>query len=91
MFDRLFENSMPSGHTQTAFTVASVLVWALSKASKLRVWNGAAVLLVASIVGLSRIYVGAHFPVDVVVGALVGAGTGWGSCWGVNFFQRRPL
>lgn len=39
MFDRLYYYSFPSGHTQTAFTVATVLLWAYRRADKLQWWN----------------------------------------------------
>ncbi len=57
--------SFPSGHTANAFGAA----WILS-----RVWpQGAPVFLtLASLVGLSRIYVGVHYPSDVLFGAAAG-------------------
>jgi membrane-associated phospholipid phosphatase len=61
--------SMPSGHTLTAFAVASSLYFALDAAQRRRfVW----LWLLAAAVGLSRIAVGAHWPGDVAVGACLG-------------------
>jgi len=60
--------SFPSGHAQTAFAVAVYV------ALLVRPW-GALVLLLAGAVGLSRVYVGVHFPLDVLAGAAIGAGT----------------
>src|SRR4030095_15579774 len=57
--------SFPSGHTASSFACA----WVLST-----YWPRRAPLFftLASIVGLSRIYVGAHYPGDVLSGAIAG-------------------
>lgn len=60
--------SFPSGHTLTAFAVATLLMVGLS----LRGWRWATVALVACAIGLSRIAVGAHWPLDVLAGAMLG-------------------
>lgn len=61
--------SMPSGHTLTAFAVASGLYFALPRATR---WRSAWLLVLAAGTGLSRIAVGAHWPGDVAVGAALG-------------------
>jgi undecaprenyl-diphosphatase len=61
--------SFPSGHAASAFAFASAVSREIPAA--------AVVLLpLASIVSYSRVYVGVHYPSDVVLGAAVGAGTG---------------
>jgi membrane-associated phospholipid phosphatase len=61
--------SMPSGHTTTAFAVASAIFFALTPAQRRRHgW----LLLLALGTGLSRIAVGAHWPGDVAVGMGLG-------------------
>lgn len=61
--------SMPSGHTLTAFAVASALYFALPAARRARHrW----LFVLAAGTGLSRIAVGAHWPGDVAVGASLG-------------------
>lgn len=65
-------NSFPSGHTSSTMSVVSVLVWTLRE-------NKAIVcllLLFALLVAFSRIYVGVHYPFDVLVGAIVGVISG---------------
>jgi len=59
--------SFPSGHTATAFSVCLYLS-IYSKTSVLKL----ILFLIAFLVGYSRIYLSAHFPADVVVGAFVG-------------------
>ena len=61
--------SMPSGHTLTAFSVASGIYFALTVAQRRRHWW---LLALAAGTGLSRIAVGAHWPGDVAVGASLG-------------------
>jgi len=68
-------NSFPSGHTLTAFAVVVAVVGAsrsgTGQAGQWRWWVFGAYIL-ASLVGVSRIAVGAHWPFDVLVGALLG-------------------
>jgi undecaprenyl-diphosphatase len=91
MFERLYQNSFPSGHTQIAFTVATVLLWAFARAGKLKWWGAAIILGIASLIGVSRIYVGAHFPSDVLGGAVLGSITALVCCLAVGRLQiKRP-
>jgi len=63
-------NSFPSGHTTTAFALATIL--ALHASNK--AW-GLFFLFLAVLVGYSRIYLGQHFLPDVTMGALLGTVT----------------
>jgi membrane-associated phospholipid phosphatase len=67
--ERLELVSMPSGHTLTAFAVASAIYFALPVATR---WRHSWLFVLAAAVGLSRIAVGAHWPGDVAVGACLG-------------------
>lgn len=60
-------NSFPSGHTSAAFSAGMVWAKTLPKRWMRVVSIGQAVLM-----GLSRLYVGVHYPSDVIVGAMVG-------------------
>jgi membrane-associated phospholipid phosphatase len=65
--------SFPSGHTLTAFAVAALFIFGLS----LRGQRLMGVLALACTIGLSRIAVGAHWPLDVLGGAALGFACGW--------------
>ena len=64
--------SFPSGHSAAAFCVVGVLYGA--KIRKL-FWP---VLVLAVLIGFSRLYLYVHFPTDVFVGALCGFAIGYG-------------
>jgi membrane-associated phospholipid phosphatase len=67
--ETLHNVSMPSGHTLTAFAVASAIYFALPEKGRIRhLW----LFVLATGAGLSRIAVGAHWPGDVAVGLSLG-------------------
>jgi undecaprenyl-diphosphatase len=68
--EKLTQNSFPSGHTNTAFTAAALLAFFFGR-------KFLPALLVACLVGYSRMYLGVHFPSDVVGGALLGIIFAW--------------
>src|ERR671937_1339050 len=57
--------SFPSGHAATSFAAATVLTFARPR------WAPAFYLLALAI-GFSRVYVGVHYPLDIVGGAVLG-------------------
>jgi len=66
--------SFPSGHALGSFCFFGILAWLLaanveSTRSKQAIYVSAALLVL--IIGLSRIYLGVHYPSDVVAGYLV--------------------
>jgi undecaprenyl-diphosphatase len=65
LIDNGVNNSFPSDHTMIFFTIA-VAFW-LFKRKHHYVW-----VVLAFFVGISRIWVGVHYPADVTVGAILG-------------------
>ena len=60
------DGSFPSGHAATSFACATVLALALPRYSLL-------FFLLAAAIAWSRVYVGVHYPLDVLGGAVLGA------------------
>jgi undecaprenyl-diphosphatase len=61
-------HSFPSGHTATSFAAATVLTALVPRAAP-------AFFVLAAAIAYSRLYVGVHFPLDVVGGAVIGVAT----------------
>ena len=65
------DSSFPSGHTSAAFVVSCAITWCLSRKKK---WIGIILIIIASLIAFSRLYVGVHYPTDVLAGILLGVG-----------------
>jgi membrane-associated phospholipid phosphatase len=63
---------LPSGHSQTA-----VGVWGMLASQIKKKWAWVIAILLILCIGLSRMYLGVHFPTDVFLGWLVGAVLLW--------------
>ncbi|MDR2426637.1 MAG: glycosyltransferase family 39 protein [Endomicrobium sp.] len=65
-YETVHKNSFPSGHTNTVFAVCTVMYMLVKK-----YWYW--YIIFAFGMGFERIYVGSHFPSDVLTGAAIGA------------------
>ncbi len=75
--EELTKNSLPSGHTFTIFAVASIVAYFRPKLL-------IPAYLIAALVGISRIYLAAHFPTDVMAGAVLAIACIWGGIYGAR-------
>ena len=64
------DNSFPSDHAAMAAAAATVGVLAWR-------WAGVPLATLAVVIGVSRVFVGVHYPGDVVAGWAIGVAAGW--------------
>jgi membrane-associated phospholipid phosphatase len=76
---RALGRSFPSGHTSQAFFMALLLAGYF----RAGVWAVCLLCTAALLVGITRMYVGAHYPRDVLAGAILGSA--WGLLEGIVF------
>ena len=79
--------AMPSGHASNAFAFAMTF-FILRKNIP-----GFLALAAAAVIALSRVYVGVHYPSDILAGALLGAGAAYAAIllyrWGGRIYEKR--
>ena len=80
----LLHKAFPSGHTLTAFAIASAMYFVCARGRRNHLW---VLFIVAALVGLSRNAVGAHWLTDVLAGAGVGI---WCGMLGAVLAQYVP-
>ncbi|SSC68494.1 phosphatase PAP2 family protein [Ciceribacter selenitireducens] len=89
---RVFTTSFPSGHATVSAVVYLTLGALLSEMAESRsqkiLYLGSAVLLTV-IVGLSRVYLGVHYPTDVLAGWSIGAGWALACAMLAHLYRQR--
>jgi undecaprenyl-diphosphatase len=89
---RVFTHSFPSGHaalSAVAYLTLGALLAQLHRPTRVRIYFMATGVLLALLIGLSRIYLGVHYPTDVLAGWCVGAAWAW-ACWALmTRLQKR--
>lgn len=87
----VFTYSFPSGHATHAaatYLTLSALLARFQPRRRLKIYTIALGVLVTLAVGLSRIYLGVHWPSDVLAGWTLGSC--WATvCWSVAYFLQR--
>lgn len=87
----VYSASFPSGHSMMSTVVyltLGVLLARLHERSVIKGYFLGLALLLTGAIGLSRVYLGVHWPTDVVAGWAAGAV--WAmACWGVALWLQR--
>ncbi len=76
--------SFPSGHTTFSFACAAALLYTVPKKQR---WTAVLLLVLACLIGFSRLYLGVHYPTDVLGGLIVG----WLCAWISAAFINRKM
>ena len=86
----VFTASFPSGHSMLSaivYLTLGALIAGAQKERTTRLYVLGLAMLLAFAVGVSRVYLGVHWPTDVLGGWA--AGTGWAfTCWAVSLHLR---
>jgi len=69
--EHVYRGSLPSGDVAMACAIAVGLYPIVPR------WGRLGLIVYAAIIAFERLYVGAHFPLDVLVGAVIGVGSGF--------------
>jgi undecaprenyl-diphosphatase len=77
-------SSFPAGHAATAFAGAAVLAYVVPRLAPL-------LFVIAALIGFSRVYVGVHYPTDVLGGAAIGLAVGAAVVLALRAARNRGL
>lgn len=75
LIEKQSDRSFPSGHTCSSFAAALVYYRYMPKK------YGIPMVVLAAMIAFSRLYVGVHFPTDIIGGILAGAVAAMITCW----------
>ncbi len=74
--------SFTSSHASNHFAIAAFIFFTLGRVFRRIRWP---LMIWAGSVALAQVYVGLHYPLDVIGGGLLGILTGWGIAWYYNY------
>lgn len=76
--------SFPSGHTSSSFACASAVCFMLKKTDMKWRWL---LIVLAAVMGFTRLYVGVHYPTDILGGVILGVLYGYAGFQGALFLE----
>lgn len=80
-----WDSSFPSGHTSHAFVMVAA-IWSMLKRK-----YGVIALVIATLIAFSRLYLGVHYPSDVLFGVLIGLISGFVSVMVIKRWKRSDV
>lgn len=83
IIEKQSDYSFPSGHTCASFAAGLIYLKMLPRK------YGVAAFVLAVLIALSRLYVGVHYPTDILGGMLVGCFAAWAAYQLVEMFGKR--
>ena len=75
--------SFPSGHTCASFAAAMVYLKMMPKR------YGVPFVILAALIAFSRLYVGVHYPTDVIGGLIIGRFSAWAAVHFMEYLRKR--
>jgi membrane-associated phospholipid phosphatase len=72
----------PSGHATSAYMTAAIFILSI----RLH-WVKALLMIFATVISISRIAVGIHWPVDILGGLMAGWGSAWIGLWAIRRYR----
>lgn len=75
--------SFPSGHAGSSFAAATAIFCILRNKA------GASALILAALIAFSRLYIGIHYPTDVLAGTLTGILCGAAAAWIIDNVRNK--
>lgn len=83
LIEKQSDYSFPSGHTAASFAFVSVLWFTAPKKVSIPL------TVLACLISLSRLYLGVHYPTDILGGAVIGVVCGIAAVAAINFVEKK--